>query len=271
MGAIKIAISNQKGGVGKTTTAINLTDALIHFNYKVLIVDLDPQCNTTNTFGAKYEDEYSIVDVLDNEIDTKAAIQHMPMGDIIPGDRILSSQVDHFNSMMRREDLLKTKLAEVDDEYDFIIMDTPPTLGIYMINALTAANGCVIPLQAEQYSMDGLGELLTTIQSIKKQLNPTLEIYGTLITRYDTRNGLDEDLKNGLPELAKQYGFRNFDSIIRVSQDVKKAQSLKPKMNENGEPIEIVNRSLFLNYSNSNAALDYVNFTKELLEVIANG
>lgn len=271
MSAIKIAISNQKGGVGKTTTAINLTDALIHFNYKVLIVDLDAQCNTTKTFGAKYEDEYSIVDVLDDSCSTSEAIQHMPMGDIIPGDRILSSQVDHFNSMMRREDLLKVKLQEVADDYDFIIMDTPPTLGIYMINALTAADGCVIPLQAEQYSIDGLGELLTTIQSIKKQLNPNLEIYGTLITRFDSRNGLDEDLKDGLPVLAEQYGFRNFDSIIRVSQDVKKAQSLKPRLDENGNPTEIVNRSLFENYSNSNAARDYVNFTKELLGVIANG
>lgn len=261
--AIKIAIANQKGGVGKTTTTINLADALRHFNYRVLVIDLDPQGNTTDTYGAVAEDEYSIVDVLNNECKTTEAIQHLPMGDIIPGDKVLTSELDHFNSQMGREKLLKKKLKEVEDEYDFIIIDTPPTLGLYMINALTAANGCIIPLQAERYSVNGLGELFDTIQQIKEnELNTDLQVYGTVITKFDTRNGLDKELREGLPAIAEQYGFRNFNSCIRISQEVKKAQN----MNFSDE--EEINRSLFDNFSSSNAAKDYVDFTKELLEVV---
>ncbi len=260
---IVISITNQKGGVGKTTTTINLADALRHFNYRVLVIDLDPQANTTDTYGAIAEDEYSIVDVLNNSCKTIDAIQHLPMGDIIPGDKILSQQLDHFNAQMGREKLLKKKLKEVDDEYDFVIIDTPPTLGLYMINALTASNGCIIPLQAERYSISGLSELFDTIQKIKEnELNTDLEVYGTLITKFDTRNGLDKELKLGLPEIAEQYGFRNFKTNIRVSQEVKKSQNLSF---DDGEEI---NRSLFDNFSNSKAAHDYVDMTKELLEVI---
>ena len=261
--AIKIAIANQKGGVGKTTTTINLADALRHIGYRVLVIDLDPQGNTTDTYGAVSDGEYSIVDVLNNECKTAESIQHLPMGDIVPGDKVLTSELDHFSSRMGREKLLKKKLKEVDEDYDFIIIDTPPTLGLYMINALTAADGCVIPLQAERYSISGLGELFDTVQQIKEnELNTDLEIYGTVITKFDTRNGLDKQLLEGLPQIAEQYGFRNFNSYIRVSQEVKKAQNM------NFEEGEEINRSLFDNYPSSNAAKDYVDFTKELLEVI---
>lgn len=258
-----IAITNQKGGVGKTTTTINLADALKHFGYSVLVIDLDPQANTTDTYGAKSDDEYSIVDVLNNSCKTKEAIQHISLGDIIPGDKILTSELDHFNSQIGREKLLKKKLREVEDDYDFIIIDTPPTLGLYMINALTAADGCVIPLQAERYSVSGLGELFDTVQKIKEnELNSSLEVYGTVITKFDARNGLDKDLRDGLPVIAEQYGFRNFNSYIRISQEVKKAQNLNFREGQD------INRSLFDNFTSCNAAHDYVEFTKELLEVV---
>jgi chromosome partitioning protein len=264
--AIKISITNQKGGVGKTTTTINLADALKHFKYNVLVVDLDPQCNSTDTYGAKTEDEYTIYDVLDNKCKTEESIQHTPLGDVIPGDKLLADNLDHFTSKMSRELLLKRKLSEVDDDYDFIIIDTPPTLGLYMVNALAASDGCVIPIQAERYSISGLNELFETVKKIKDAgVNEDLEVYGTLITKFDTRNSLDKDLRNGLPEIASQYGFRNFESYIRISQDIKKVQNMVFKEGEE------VNRSLFSNYASSNAAADYVAFTKELLGVISNG
>lgn len=261
--AIKIAVANQKGGVGKTTTTINLADALRHFGYNVLTIDLDPQCNTTATFGAVYEGENSIVDVLNSDCTTEEAIQHLPLGDIIPGDRILSSELEHFSAKMGREYLLKKKLKEVDNKYDFVIIDTPPTLGLYMINALTAANGCIIPLQAEAYSISGLEELFNTVQQIREnELNSNLQVYGTLITKFDSRNGLDNDLKERLPVIANKYKFKTFNSVIRISQEIKKAQNM------NFADGEEVNRSLFDNFKKSNGAADYVDFTKELLEVI---
>lgn len=261
--AIKIAVTNQKGGVGKTTTTINLADALRHFKYKVLTIDLDPQANTTDTFGANADGEYSIVDVLRNECTTKEAIQHMPIGDIIPGDRVLTSEEDHFRSQMGRERILKKKLNEVEEDYDFIVIDTPPTNGLYMINALTAANGCILPLKAERYSTTGLSELFNVIEQIKEnEINVNLQIYGTLITQLDTRNGMDRELKESLPEQAKKFGFRTFKTPIRVSQEIKKAQNM------NFDEDEEINRSLFDNFPKSNGAFDYVEFTKELLGVI---
>ncbi len=264
--AIKIAIANQKGGVGKTTTTINLADALRHFNYRVLVVDFDSQCNTTSTYEAVYEGENSIVDVLNNDCKTTEAIQHLPMGDIIPGDRILSSELEHFSAQMGRERLLKKKLNEIEDDYDFIIIDTPPALGLYMINALTACDGCIIPIKAEKFAKDGLEEFFDTLEKIKEnELNNNLKVYGILFTIYDQRNSMDNELLDELPNIAKTYNSRSFKSYIRVSQDIKKAQNLK---SVDGET---VNRSLFDNYKGSNGAKDYVEFVKELLEVISNG
>lgn len=264
--SINIAIANQKGGVGKTTTTIILADALKHIGYKVLVIDLDPQCNTTDTYGAKLEDVYTIYDVLDGECKTEEAIQKLVLGDIIPGDKLLADNLDHFNAKMSRELLLKKRLKEVDKKYDFVIIDTPPTLGLYMVNALAASDGCVIPLKAERYSVSGLGELFSTIRNIREAgVNEKLQVYGTLITNFDTRNDLDRRLKMELPETASQYNFWNFNSYIRICQDIKKSQNL------DFEEGEIINRSLFDNYPGSNAAEDYVKFTKELLEVIKNG
>ena len=262
--AIKIAIANQKGGVGKTTTAINIADALIHMNYKVLFIDLDPQHNSTSTYGALIEDNNTIVDVMKKDCSAKEAIQKTLLGDIIAGDDLLSQEEQFFNSQAAREGILKRQLKTVEEDYDYIIMDTPPNLGIYMKNALTAADGCIISIKAEQYAIDGLGLLLETIDETIELLNPNLRIYGVLLNVYDARNALDKQINEILPQIGEDKGFRVFKTAIRVSQDVKKVQSMQSSAND-------VNRSLFENYPSSNAAVDYVNVTKELLEVINNG
>lgn len=268
--AIKIAIANQKGGVGKSTTAINIADALNHFGFKVLFIDLDPQHNSTSTYGAAIDGENTIVDVLKKDCTATEAVQHMPLGDIIAGDGIMAQEENYFNSQKARENILKKQLKDVEDDYDYIIMDTPPNLGIYMINALTCADGCIIPIKAEQYAIDGLGLLVETVNEVVEDLNDSLKIYGVLLNVYDSRNGLDKDIFEILPNVGEAKGFKVFKTPIRVSQDVKKVQSMRDTVDEDGN-VTKVNRSLFENYSTSNAAIDYVNLTKELMEVIKNG
>lgn len=265
MGII-IAVTNQKGGVGKTTTTINVADALKNFGFNVLTIDFDPSCNATTTFGAKLEDVYTLYDVLDNACPTKEAIQSTPIGDIIPGDALLAESVDHFSAKMSRELLLKKKVKEVVNDYDYIIIDTPPTLNLYMLNALAAANGCVIPLNADHYSIDGLKLLFGTINQIREnEINENLKVYGTVITKYDARTNIDEELKEGLPQIGEQSGFNTFNNVIRVCQEVKKAQNINATPDDPNP-----NRSLYVNFPKCKAAIDYVNFTKELVEV-ANG
>ena len=266
--SIKIAIANQKGGIGKTTTALNLADGLVHIGYKVLFIDLDPQRNSTTTYGAKIENTNTIVDVLKKDCKASEAIQHMPMGDIIAGDQLLVQEEMYFNSLKARENLLKRQIKEIEDEYDYIVMDTPPNLGVYMINALTAADGCIIPIEAESYAIDGLSLLIDTVNEVVDALNEDLKIYGVLLNKYDSRNKLDRMIKEALPEVAKEKKFYAFQTVIRISQAIKNVQSLG---NIEGGEDEIKNRSLFQSYPSSNAAIDYANFIKELLEVRING
>lgn len=268
--AIKIAIANQKGGVGKTTTAINIADALSHLGHKVLFIDMDPQSNSTNTYGAKINDENTIVDVLKKDCTSKEAVQSTPLGDIIPGDPLLSQEKFYFNSHKAREYVLKRTISDLDDVYDFIIMDTPPDLDIYMINALTACDGIIVPITATQYSVDGLGLLIETVNDIVEELNPDLKIYGVLLNVYDMRTDLDKDVLESLPLVGEKYGFRSFNTPIRTCQMIKKVQSIRQTEEEKKNGI-IPNRSLFDNYPKCNAAIDYVNLVKEIMEVINNG
>ncbi len=265
--AVKIAIANQKGGVGKTTTAVNLADALGHMGQRVLLLDLDPQHNSTSTFGAEIRGNKTIVDVFKGDCEPGDAVQHCPMGDIIPGDDLLSDRESDFKDEMASEKILKRRLKKIENDYDYIVIDTPPNLGLYMLNALTAADGCIIPIKAEQYAVDGLEKLIGTINKVIEVLNEDLKVYGVLMTSYDARNGLDRGIREALPEVGKAHGFKTFDSIIRISQDVKKAQAIQDIVDDDGNIIP-ANRSLFENFTQSNAAVDYVNFTTELLEVV---
>ncbi len=249
--ATKIAIANQKGGVGKTTTAINIADALKRCGYDVLFLDLDPQCNSTGSYKAETEDTSTIYDVMDGKVSIKDAIQHTEIGDIIAGDPLMAGEESKFQSRPGGFNIIKKALKEVDDQYDFVIMDTPPNLGIYMLNALTAANGIVIPVKAEKDAIDGLSQLINTVNEVVENTNENLKVYGVLMTAYDKRNSLDKDIWTQLPEVGKSNGFRVFDNPVRVCQAIKMAQA---------EEV-----SLFDKDPASTGALDYAAVVKELL------
>lgn len=252
--AVKIAIANQKGGVGKTTTAICLADALRHCDYKVLFVDLDPQNNSTSTYQAKVEDEYTIFDVLEGACKTEDAIQKTSFGDILVGDPKLTELEYKLLQKANGFMAVKKALKSVEENYDYIILDTPPNLGIFMGNALAAANGVIIPMTAEKYAVDGLGKLIDTINEILEYTNPELKIYGVLLTAYDSRTKLGRETKRQLPDIGEQYGFHVFETPVRICQNIRDAQT---------EQV-----SLFDNYGACNAAVDYANVVKELLEEV---
>ncbi len=199
-----IAISNQKGGVGKSTTCINLAAALANLKEKVLIIDLDPQGNTSSGLGFNpREQEHTIYDVL---IGNKSLDQVLvPSGrkylDICPGNMDLAGAELELADLEERELILRKALEPIKDQYDEIFIDCPPSLSLLTINALSAARGVLIPIQAEYYALEGLAQLLETVTAVKKNWNEELEIYAALITMYDGRT-----------QLAKQVGeeIRNF-------------------------------------------------------------
>lgn len=255
--AIRIAVSNQKGGVGKTTTGINIADAFTHCGYRVLYMDGDPQCNASSTYGAKIEDEYTLYDLLEKKCKVEEAIQHTHMGDIIAGDPKLAELEYKLMTSIKGYASFDDIIKKIESAYDFVIMETPPSLGIYMIAALTAATGVIIPIKAEKYAIDGLKLLINTINDVIENSNPDLRIFGILLTAYDKRNNLDKDLWKELPSIGEEIGMRVFKNPIRICQAVKEAQKW--------------DTSLFEEYPTSTAASDYSSVVRELLEVINNG
>ena len=249
-----IAIANQKGGVGKTTTALCLADTLKHIGYNVLYIDVDPQGNSTSHYQAVTENEYTIYDIFNKECTAQQAIQHTDIGDIIPGDGLISEIETKVITSLGGHNILKNSLNKISDEYDFCIIDTPPNLGVYMLNALIAADTVIIPVKAEKYAIDGLQKLLDTINDVLAEANPSLSIAGVLLTAYDRRNELDRKLWNTLPEVGESIGMRVFKTPVRICQDIKKSQDRMV--------------SLIDEYPNTNGAVDYIKVTKELLEGI---
>ncbi len=187
MGKI-IAIVNQKGGVGKTTTAVNLTAALTELGKKVLLCDFDPQANATSGLGVdKRKIKYSSYDVTINGVSAESAIVKTKFGDVLPSSPDLAGAGVELIGTGDREHQLKTALAGLKDKYDVIFIDCPPSLELLTLNALCAADGILVPVQCEYYALEGLSDLMATLRTVKRKLNPTLEIFCVALTMYDGR------------------------------------------------------------------------------------
>jgi len=229
MGKI-IAIANQKGGVGKTTTAINLSSALCFAGAKVLVVDMDPQGNATSGLGVELSDDCaSIYDVLIGRADTKSTIKATKVDnlDIIPGNINLSAAEVELVTEISRETKLKKALASVADDYNMIMIDCPPSLGLLTVNSLTAANSVLIPLQCEYYAMEGLGQLLNTVRLIRESLNEDLELEGILLTMFDPRNNLSKEVQKEVEEYLSDSIFNTIiPRNVRLSEAPSFGQSI---------------------------------------------
>ena len=246
-----ISVANQKGGVGKTTTTVNLSTLLAKKGKKVLLIDTDPQGNATSGLGITKELEFSVYDILVGDTTFVETVQDTAIKNlkICPSNISLAGAEVELVSMMSREPRLKVKLDEVKDQYDYVLIDCPPSLGLVTLNAFTASDSVLIPVQCEYFALEGLGQLLNTVNLVKKHLNKSLEIEGALLTMYDARTNLSNQV---VKEVKKYFEDKVYKTVIPRNVRLSEAPSY-------GMPISLYD-------ARSKGAKAYDKLTKEFLK-----
>ncbi len=207
-----IAVVNQKGGVGKTTTAVNLTAALTELGLKVLLCDFDPQANATSGLGVdKRKVRYDVYDVVIDQVDIREAIVHTKFGDVVPSSADLAGAAVELLNLPDPNQRLRAALDTIRWDYDLIFIDCPPSLEMLTLNALAAADSILVPVQCEYYALEGLSDLMSTLRAVKKRINPALEIFGVVLTMFDGRTNFSTQVAQ---EVRRHFPGKVFANVI---------------------------------------------------------
>ncbi|MBQ9459472.1 MAG: ParA family protein [Oscillospiraceae bacterium] len=244
-----IAIVNQKGGVGKTTTCVNLVASLKEAGKRVLLCDFDPQANSTSGMGVDKAVSQGVYDVLINGADARKTVAHTRYGDVLPSNKALAGAGIEMIERERREFLLREALESLKDDYDFIFIDCPPSLELLTLNALCASDAILVPVQSEYFALEGLSDLINTVRIVKKSLNPSLELEGVLLTMYDGRTNLAMQVAE---EVKRFFPGKVYATVIPRNVRLSEAPS-------HGKPINAYDRT-------SRGAEAYEAFAQEFLK-----